>query len=181
MEQNCNFFLKNLLNSVFLTRNEHKCSEFYSFTKITFVMEKIVIGRRDIADLIDFDLLHVPVKVDSGAYTSSIHVNYVAEIEKEGVQQLEVVFLDENHKSYTGIPHYFKKFKTKKVRSSTGEVQLRYFIKTKIKLFDEVFTTEFSLTKRSGMKFPILLGRKILNKRFLIDTSKVNLSMKKNF
>ncbi len=141
-------------------------------------MEKIVIGRRDIADLIDFDLVQVPVKVDSGAYTSSIHVKTVEEINKNGENLLEVVFLDENHKSFTGIPHYFEKFKTKKVRSSTGEVQLRYFIKTKIKLFDQVFTTEFSLTKRKGMKFPILLGRKLLNKRFLIDTSKVNLSLK---
>jgi hypothetical protein len=36
--------------------------------------------------------------------------------------------------------------------------------------------TEFSLTERKGMRFPILLGRRLLNKRFIIDTSLVNVS-----
>jgi hypothetical protein len=40
--------------------------------------------------------------------------------------------------------------------------------------------TEFSLTERRGMRYPILLGRKLLNKRFLIDTSLVNLSQNKS-
>ena len=38
--------------------------------------------------------------------------------------------------------------------------------------------TEFSLTQRNGMRYPILLGRKFLNKRFIIDTSLVNVLQK---
>ena len=139
-------------------------------------MDKILIGRRDVADLIDFDLNHVPVKVDSGAYTSSIHAKLIEEVEYQGVMQLKVVFLDENHASYSGIPHYFKNYRSKKVKSSNGIEQVRFFIKTKIRMFDVDFVTEFSLTQRSGMRFPILLGRKLLNHRFIIDTSKINLS-----
>jgi hypothetical protein len=57
------------------------------------------------------------------------------------------------------------------VKSSNGIVQERYFIKTHIILGSVNIKTEFSLTKRQGMRYPILIGRKLLNKRFLIDTS----------
>jgi hypothetical protein len=62
------------------------------------------------------------------------------------------------------------------VKSSTGHSQIRYFIKGKIVLFETVFETYFSLSKRSGMKTPVLIGRKLLNNNFIIDTKKVNLS-----
>lgn len=141
---------------------------------------KILIGRRDLANLPDFGLNQVEVKVDSGAYTSSIHVSLCQEVEKEGSKVLEVVFLDEKHPSFISKKHYFTDYRMKKVKSSTGQEQMRYFIKTRIELLGKKFKTEFSLTKRSGMKYPILLGRKLLNKRFIIDTSLVNLSKKSN-
>ncbi|TXI83801.1 MAG: ATP-dependent zinc protease, partial [Crocinitomicaceae bacterium] len=53
---------------------------------------------------------------------------------------------------------------------------LRYFIKCTIELLGRKIKTEFSLTERKGMRYPILLGRKLLNKRFIIDTSLVNVS-----
>ncbi|NJM93841.1 MAG: ATP-dependent zinc protease, partial [Cytophagales bacterium] len=34
----------------------------------------------------------------------------------------------------------------------------------------------FTLTNRSEMKFPVLLGRKLLRRRFLVDVSAHNLS-----
>lgn len=141
---------------------------------------KILIGRRDLANLPDFGLNQVEVKVDSGAYTSSIHVSHCQEIEKEGKKVLEVIFLDDKHTSFVNQKHYFNDYRIKKVKSSTGQEQMRYFIKTQIELLGEKFKTEFSLTKRSGMKYPILLGRKLLNKRFIIDTSLVNISKKSN-
>jgi hypothetical protein len=48
--------------------------------------EKITIGRREVANLPQFGLMHVAVKVDSGAYTSSIHVSSCQEIDMEGAK-----------------------------------------------------------------------------------------------
>lgn len=140
--------------------------------------EKTLIGRRDIANLPDFGLNQVDVKVDSGAYTSSIHVSHCHEIDTENGKLLEVVFLDEKHPAFDGEKHYFSEFRTKKVKSSTGQEQLRYFIRCTIQLLGRKIKTEFSLTERRGMRYPILLGRKLLNNRFIIDTSLVNLSKK---
>ena len=129
--------------------------------------DKIIIGRREIAALPDFGLEQVKVKVDSGAYTSSIHVTSCF----EKADQLHVVFLDNKHPGFTGQEMHFKKFRTKKVKSSNGEVQERYFVFGTMIIAGLSIQTEFSLTVRKGMRYPILLGRKILNKYFLIDTS----------
>ena len=139
-------------------------------------IEKTLIGRRDIANLPEFGLFGVAVKVDSGAYTSSIHVTSCKEVVLEGVKILEVVFLDNQHPAYTGEIMHFQTYRLKKVKSSTGQEQFRFFVRGKIELLGRNFTTEFSLTERKGMRFPILLGRKVLNKRFIIDTSLVNIS-----
>jgi hypothetical protein len=86
----------------------------------------------------------------------------------------EVVFLDEKHSAFNGKKQLFEVFRMKTVKSSTGQEQLRYFIYSKIELMGKKIKTEFSLTERRGMKYPILIGRKLLNNRFIIDTSKVN-------
>ena len=143
-------------------------------------MEKLTIGRREIADFPEIHLSGLDVKIDTGAYTSSIHVCECAEESKDGKSQLKVVFLDIGHPQYTGIPIYFEAFKMKKVKSSTGQEQLRYFIRMKILMLGKLIETDFSLTQRNGMKYPILIGRKLLNKRFVVDTALVNVSKKKN-
>jgi hypothetical protein len=126
-----------------------------------------IIGRREWASLPEFGLKNVKVKIDTGAYSSSIHASLIEE--KDGV--LSVVFLDSNHPDFQNNPFFFKEYRRKKVKSSNGIVQERYFIKTYIVLGSVKIKTEFSLTQRKGMRYPILIGRKLLNKRFLIDTS----------
>jgi hypothetical protein len=128
---------------------------------------KSIIGRREWASLPDFGLKNVKVKIDTGAYSSSIHVSLIEEV--DGI--LYVVFLDSNHPEFQNNPFSFKEFRRKKVKSSNGIIQERYFIKTYIVLGSVKIKTEFSLTQRKGMRYPILIGRKLLNKRFLIDTS----------
>lgn len=129
--------------------------------------EKVVIGRREVADLIEFGLSDVKVKIDTGAYSSSIHVSHCQE--NNGI--LEVKFLDSEHPAYRDQLFYFEKFRKKRVKSSTGQTQERYFIHVKIHMGGKIVDTEFSLTERKGMRFPILIGRKLLNNRFIVDTS----------
>ncbi len=70
----------------------------------------------------------------------------------------------------------FREFHRKLVKSSIGVAQERFFIKGTILLFGESVETLFSLTQRTGLRNPILIGRRLLNKRFLIDSAKTNLA-----
>ena len=137
--------------------------------------EKNIIGRDDIADFPTFALENVRVKIDSGAYTSTIDCSLV---EEKG-EVLEVIFLAKKEKGYTGEKQIFNYFSKKKVRSSSGESQLRYKVKGDILLFGKKYNTEFTLSSREKMRYPVLLGRKLLNKKFLIDTSLSNQSWSK--
>ncbi len=140
--------------------------------------EKTIIGRREIADLPEFGLFDVSVKIDTGAYTSSIHVKSCREILSDNNIFLAVVFLDESFSSFNAKEIQFETYRIKKVKSSTGQEQLRYFVKGSIKVGGRIIKTEFSLTERKGMKYPILLGRKVLNKKFMVDSELVNTSTK---
>ncbi len=124
-----------------------------------------IIGRKEIANLNEFELYHVPVKIDSGAYTSSIDV---VSIQKEN-DRLCVQFV-KNGKFF-----FFDTYKTKRIKSSNGAIDERFIIDGEIELGDVTYKTPFSLSDRSGMRSPILLGRKLLNGNFVIDTSKVKL------
>lgn len=133
---------------------------------------KKIIGKSDIADFPIFKLEGIKVKIDSGAYTSTIHCSLIEET-KEG---LHVIFLDKKEKGYTGESIYFKEYQHKTVRSSNGEMQERYVVKGNIMLFGKKYKTEFTLSKRNLMRYPVLLGRKLLSNRFMIDTTLSNCS-----
>jgi hypothetical protein len=95
-----------------------------------------------------------------------------------GKLNLKFELLDPSHPLYEKKTLKVKDFKQKIIKSSNGSSRVSYVIKTKIELFGKSFDTEFSLTDRSEMKHPILLGRKFLNKGFLVDVNLYDLSLK---
>lgn len=140
-------------------------------------MPKKVIGRIDKADFPLLDLYNIDVKVDSGAYTSSIHCHKVKV--EDGL--LKCTFYDKDHPHYNGKEIVFKTFDIAKVKSSNGIVQERYKVKTTIIIFNKKYKINLTLSTRDDMKFPILIGRRFLNKKFVVDVSLKNLSyLKKN-
>lgn len=141
---------------------------------------KITIGRIDKADFPEFQLREIDVKVDSGAYTSSIHCANIEETSDKGTPFIKFTLLDEEHPFYNQKEFSTKNFTKKFVKSSNGLAEERFVIRTKIFIFNETFDISLTLSQRSEMKYPILLGRKFLNKKFIIDTSKKNISHKLN-
>lgn len=137
-------------------------------------MPKRVIGRVDKGDFPTLDLFDIDVKIDTGAYTSSIHCHKY--FEEDGV--LKCLFYDKGHPNYNGKKIIFKNFTTTKVKSSNGIVQNRYKVKTSIILFNKKYRIHLTLSDRDDMKFPILIGRKFLLKKFIVDVSLKNVSYK---
>ena len=137
-----------------------------------------LIGATDSVDLPELGWYKVPVRVDSGAATSSIHCAKVRLI-KDGDDTRLCFYLD----SKKGAPEQsftVSDFKETVVRNSSGKEEKRYVIKTQITLFGRKIRTEFSLANRKKMSYPILLGRKLLKGRFIVDVSQKDLSSKQN-
>ena len=139
---------------------------------------KLTIGRVDKADFPELSLLDIDIKIDSGAYTSSIHCSNIKEVNLENEQYLKFTLLDPEHKFYNHKEFTFKNYTSKIVKSSNGIAEQRFMIQTSIFIFNQSFPIYLTLSERKDMKFPILIGRKFLNKKFIIDTAKKNISHK---
>ena len=144
-------------------------------------MERIVIGRKDKADFPQLELQGIDVKIDSGAYTSSFHCHQIEQFEENGNLKVKCSFLDPDHPNYHEKVFVFDVFKIRRVKSSNGQVEERISIKTGITLFEKEYPIELTLTERTDMKHPVLLGRKFISKKFFIDTSRKNLSFAGHF
>ncbi|OFZ40566.1 MAG: hypothetical protein A3D92_11555 [Bacteroidetes bacterium RIFCSPHIGHO2_02_FULL_44_7] len=128
-----------------------------------------IIGRKERAAFPEFNLRDVLVKIDSGAYTSSIHCDQII---RENNNTVSCVFLDPEMKGYTGEVLTFDVVKEVIVRSSNGSGEKRCMIRSSIELGGEMYPIYLTLTNRNDMRYPVLLGRRFLSKRFLIDVSK---------
>ena len=133
-----------------------------------------VLGRYDRVDLPGLKLKNIHAKVDTGAYRCSLHCHQVKVIDG----RLHFILLDQEHPGFTGKRFVFDKYFERDIRNSFGETERRFVIVTTVRIFNEDITAEFSLCNRGSLKFPILIGRKILRGRFLIDVKKKNLSFK---
>jgi hypothetical protein len=139
---------------------------------------KLNIGRVDKADFPELLLKDIDIKIDSGAYTSSIHCSNIEEITVDGDNLIKFTLLDPEHPFYNNKEFTFKNYSSKTVKSSNGIAETRFMIQTEIIIFNQSFPIYLTLSERKDMKYPILLGRKFLNKKFIIDTAKKNLSHK---
>lgn len=135
-------------------------------------LKKRVIGRTDIANFPALNLEDIDIKIDTGAYTSSIHCKNI--VKKNNILFCE--FLDPDHPNYNNKIFTFKEFETARVKSSNGIVSVRYAIKSNITLFEKTYSITLTLNDRNDMKYPVLIGRKFLIKKFTVDPELTNLS-----
>jgi len=128
---------------------------------------KLVIGRAERLSFVDADITNVPSKVDTGAYRSAIHAADIHE--KDG--QLFFTLLA-GHPVCGAMAKTISTddFRKVEIANSFGHTEMRYEVKLKVKLGPKVFHARFTLADRSKKIYPILIGRTLLNGRFLIDT-----------
>jgi hypothetical protein len=141
---------------------------------------KEVIGRIDKLDFPEFNLFGIACKVDTGAATSAIHCHHVRIIRENNQEILSFSLLDPEHDAYNNKTFRTNTFKERLVKSSSGQVSSRFVIETDVVLFGKTIRTEFTLADRESMKFPVLLGRRLLSKNFVVDVARTNLSVKKS-
>lgn len=137
-----------------------------------------IVGRLERINFPQLNLFDIDAKVDTGAYTSSLHCHHIKEFEKEGSKFVKFNLLDPSHETYNEKLFELPVYRTKVVKSSNGSTEERFVIKTEVQLFEQLFEAELSLTDRSAMKYPVLLGRKMINDRFLVDVSQKYLTKK---
>jgi len=128
---------------------------------------KQIIGRREIVDFPELGLTGISAKIDTGAYSNTLHCRDIRIVEKELCFKL----LDPSHPIYYEKEHCFENFSQKRIKNSSGETEKRYAIKTKIRIAGRTIKSIISLTNRGNMRYPVLIGRRLLKNKFVVDVS----------
>jgi hypothetical protein len=133
-----------------------------------------LIGRREYVDFPELSIFKVEAKIDTGAYTSALHCKDIHVKHINGKDVLYFKLLDETHPEYNEREHCFEHFIQKNIKSSSGETELRYIIKTLLVIGHKRIRTAVSLTDRGNMRYPILIGRKMIKNKFIIDVAQIH-------
>lgn len=133
--------------------------------------EKQTIGRREFVGFPELGLQGVEAKVDTGAYTTALHCDTI----RVAGGILFFKPLGPEYPNYKDKELSFKEFKKKGIKNSFGDVEERYIIRTKIKIGKRIIKSLISLTDRGNMRYPVLIGRKLLKNKFIVDVSQVHL------
>lgn len=138
-----------------------------------------VIGRREFVDLPLLNILNTEAKIDTGAFSSAIHCEDIKVIKENGKEFLTFTLPAEFYPQNTTQFHKTDTFSKKKIKNSFGEAEERYVIRTQIRMGRKLINADFSLSDRKSMRYPILIGRRAIKGKFIIDVKQIHLNGKK--
>ena len=135
-------------------------------------MPKKLLGRVDKIDFPELQLFDIGAKIDTGAYTSAIHCSDIIEQNNK----LICTFNSEGHNNFKSEKITFTDYRHTDVKSSNGHKENRYKIKTTVIFFGKKYRINLTLSTRDDMKFPVLIGRQFLKRKFIVDVDLIDQS-----
>lgn len=115
----------------------------------------------------------VKFKLDTGALTSSMHAENIERFKKDGDEwvrfTVELEDIDSKEDVRTRLER--KMVRDIKVRGAGGAEE-RPVVLMKVCLGNQMYQEQFSLNDRDKMNYPVLIGRRTLEKVGLVDSSK---------
>lgn len=128
---------------------------------------------------------HVPnkimAKLDTGAYTSSIHAEEVELFEKDGKKWVRFIFTQPMKKDSPRVKIDAPLVRVARIKNPGGEPDVREVVSLNFTIGDRKMKGEFTLNTRSNMLSAVLIGRTMIKELGWIDSSRTHLAHKKIF
>lgn len=130
---------------------------------------KMVAGSEEWVSLPGLGLPKIKVRVDSGAKTSALHAVNITPFQRNGEPwvSFDVYPIQFDGKRVTHCEAQVVDMRH--IKSSTGTREMRYVVKTHIKVNEDAWEVEISLTNRDSMGYRMLLGREAMKGKMLVD------------
>lgn len=134
-------------------------------------MTKLIIGSLETCDLPELNIFDLQIRVDTGAKTSSLHVDEIKKERRDGKLGVgftlhpDIYDVDVKTRCWAPISD------VRRIKSSNGAVDQRLIIKTKMVMSTIEKEIEITLSNRSDMSYLMLLGREGMGSDFLVDPS----------
>ena len=130
--------------------------------------EKKVVGWKEQVALPDLKIKSVIAKIDTGANLATIDADDIKFVTRKDVKYVKFTVKKRNNtvrKTSAPLAGF------KRIRSSNGDVERRPYIKTDILMDGIIKNIELTLTDRGPMDYTMLIGRKALGRRWIVNPS----------
>ena len=130
--------------------------------------EKKVVGWKEQVALPDLKIKSVIAKIDTGANLATIDADDIKFVTRKDVKYVKFTVKKRNNtvrKTSAPLAGF------KRIRSSNGDVERRPYIKTDILMDGITKNIELTLTDRGPMDYTMLIGRKALGRRWMVNPS----------
>ena len=130
--------------------------------------EKKVVGWKEQVALPDLKIKSVIAKIDTGANLATIDADDIKFFTRKDVKYVKFTVKKRNNtvrKTSAPLAGF------KRIRSSNGDVERRPYIKTDILMDGITKNIELTLTDRGPMDYTMLIGRKALGRRWMVNPS----------
>lgn len=128
-----------------------------------------VIGLSEWIALPELGMVGLRAKIDTGASTSSLHASDIQPFERRGERWVRFTahfgtLVQRGHRCEARV------ISVKTIRSSNGQTQSRYLIRTTLALGERAWPVDFTLACRKSMRFRVLLGaRALIDGQWLVN------------
>ena len=132
-------------------------------------MKRPVIGWREWVQIPELGVLEIKAKVDTGAATSSLHAFRLERFEKDGLSFVRFEIHPRQRSKRPSIECEAPIVRDTAVRNPGGRTELRPVIASTLVIAGQPVEALINLTGRDEMGYRLLLGRRTLRNRFVVD------------
>jgi ribosomal protein S6--L-glutamate ligase len=131
--------------------------------------QKKIIGSEEWIRIPELNIPAVKARIDSGAKTSTLHAYNMQTFEDNGKEYVRFDVHPVQHNRRISVRCKAELVGRRVIKSSSGDRQRRYVIKTPITLGGETWDIEVTLTNRDNMGYRMLIGREAMRGRYIVD------------
>ncbi len=131
--------------------------------------DKLCLGWREWVALPELNLPAIKAKVDTGARTSALHAFLIEPYTQDGKDMLRFMIHPIQQNQDLAVECHCPVFDYRQVTDSGGHSEMRYVIQSTVMIGSGQWPIELTLTNRDTMRFRMLLGRRAMEDRFIVD------------
>lgn len=144
-------------------------SRFHPVTATLDGPKRTVIGWREWVSFPEWGVPAIKAKIDTGARTSALHASDLEVFERDGRQFAKFIVHPWQHSERDSVEVVAPLLGQREVTSSSGDTTVRPVVTAVFDLDGTPETIELTLTRRDDMGFKMLLGRKAMEGRHIVD------------